>query len=344
MRRAPWETRVSDFGWAVVGPGKIAQRFGKALRGIGGARLAAVAARDAGRAAAFAREWQDAARPAFVSDDLAAVLAREDVDAVYVATPHPFHAAATRAALSAGKPVLCEKPMTCDAASARELVELARSRNVFLMEALWTRFLPLHALVQQWLAAGEIGAVRAMQSSFCLDRPFQPGDRRYSAALAGGTLLDIGIYNIHVSRMALPGVAVRDFDIRARLAAPADNPVDVQSAVTLDFGDGRWSQFHCGFYGNADNAFRIVGERGQIQIHGGFWEATAATLQRDGQPPRHAHEPFRINGFEYEIEEAMRCIRAGLPESPRMPLAETLAVLELIDAMRRQIGLRYPFE
>jgi predicted dehydrogenase len=294
----------SDFGWAVVGPGTIAQRFGAALRGIAGARLAAVAGRDASRAQAFAAEWQDARAPAFVATDLAAVVARRDVHAVYIATPHAFHADAVRTALAAGKPVLCEKPMTPNAASTRALIELAQRERVFLMEAVWTRFLPVPTAVQGWLQAGEIGAVRTMQSSLCLNRPFTPGGRRYTAALAGGTLLDIGIYCITVSRMALPGVPVQGFDLRAVLGG---EDVDVRTAVTLDFGDGRWSQFQTGFFGNADNA-------------------------------------FRINGFEYQIEEAMRCMRAGLVESPGVPHAETLAVVELIDAMRARIGVRYPFE
>lgn len=330
-----------EFGWAVVGPGNIARRFAAALRGIEGTRLAAVVGRDAARASAFAAAWQDAAAPAFVGSDLAAVLERPDVHAVYVATPHPFHAGPVRASLAAGMPVLCEKPMTVNAAGTRELVELAQRQRVFLMEAVWTRFLPIYASVQKWLQAGEIGAVRAMQSSFCLNRPFTPGDRRYTAALGGGTLLDIGIYNITVSRMALPGVPVQGFDIRGVLGGEA---VDVQTAVTLDFGDGRWSQFTCGFFGNGDNRFSILGERGHIVIQGGFWEATAATLHCDGQAPKQASQAFRVNGFEYEIEEAMRCIRAGLIESPVLPHTESLAVVELIDAMRARIGVRYPFE
>ena len=333
--------RDIEFGWAVVGPGNIARRFAGALRGIDGARLAAVIGRDAARADAFARTWQHGSAAPFVSTDLAAALARPDVHAVYVATPHPFHADPVRASLAAGKPVLCEKPMTVNATGTRALIELARHRRVFLMEAVWTRFLPVYATVQQWLRDGQIGAVRAMQSSFCLNRPFKPGDRRYAAALGGGTLLDIGLYNITVSRMALPGVPVQGFDIRAVLG---DEAVDVQTAVTLDFGDGRSSQFNCGFFGNGDNSFRILGEAGHITVHAGFWEATAATLQRDGQEPQTAHAPFRVNGFEYEIEEAMRCIRAGLVESPALSHAESLASVELIDAMRARIGVRYPFE
>lgn len=332
---------MPEFGWALVGPGAIAPRFAQALRGIDSARLAAVVGRDAGRAAAFAQAWQDPAAPACTGSDLAAVLARPDVQAVYVATPHPVHAQAVRASLAAGKPVLCEKPLTVSAAAARELIGLAQAQHVFLMEAVWTRFLPIYATLQRWLQSGAIGAVRSMQSSFCLALPPRPGDRRYSAALGGGTLLDVGLYNITVSRLALPGVPVQGFDIRAVLG---DEGVDVQSAVTLDFGQDRCSQFHCGFFGNGENGFRIDGERGHIQIHTGFWEATAATLHREGQAPQTVTQPFRINGFEYQIEEAMRCIGAGLIQSPVMPHAESLAVLELIDAMRARIGVRYPFE
>lgn len=328
-----------SFGWALVGPGAIARRFAAALQGVAGARLAAVASRDAERAAAFAREWGDAGTAA---SDLAGALARPDVHAVYVCTPHPHHAAAVRAALEAGKPVLCEKPLTPSAAATRPLVELAAARRVFLMEAVWTRFLPIYDQVRAWLDAGAIGPVHAMQSSFVIDRPFQPGNRRYTAALGGGALLDIGIYNITVSRMVLPGVAVQGWDLRARLGG---EHIDVQLTGTLDFGEGRTSQFHCGWYGSADNSFRILGERGHIVVHGGgFWQSTAATLCRDGEAPQIVEAPFRINGFEYEIEEVMRCVRAGLVESPRLPPAESLAIVELMDAMRARIGVRYPFE
>lgn len=327
------------FGWALVGPGAIARRFAAALRGVDGARLAAVASRDKERAAALAREWGDAGT---FAGDLAAALSRSDVHAVYICTPHPQHAAAVRAALEAGKPVLCEKPLTPSAAATRPLVELAAARRLFLMEAVWTRFLPVYDQVRAWLDAGAIGPVHAMQSSFVIDRPFEPGNRRYTAALGGGTLLDIGIYNITVSRMVLPGVPVQGFDVAAVLGG---EDVDVQLAATLDFGGGRSSQFHCGWYGHGDNSFRIVGERGHIVVHGGgFWQSTAATLAPADEPPQTVEAPFRINGFEYEIEEAMRCVRAGLTESPRLPPAESLAVVELMDAMRARIGVRYPFE
>jgi predicted dehydrogenase len=327
------------FGWALVGPGNIARRFAAAVKGIHGARLAAVVGRDTDRAAAFAAQWGDGATAA--SADLAATLARPDVQAVYVCTPHPQHAAPVRAALEAGKPVLCEKPLTPSAAATRPLVELAHERGVFLMEAVWTRFLPIYATVQRWIADGRIGAVRAMQSGFVIDRPTIAGHRRTTAALGGGTLLDIGIYNLTVSRMALPGVPVQRFDVQA---LRNEQGVDLQLQAMLDFGDGRMSQFVCGWFADGPNECLILGERGRIVVHGGFWEATRATLQASGEAPQTVDAPFRVNGFEYEIEEAMRCIRAGLAESPILPPAESLAVVELMDAMRARIGVRYPFE
>jgi predicted dehydrogenase len=329
------------FGWALVGPGHIARRFAQALGGVDGARLAAVVGRDAARAAAFAAQWGP---DAWHGSDLAAALARPEVHAVYVCTPHPFHAEAVRAALLAGKPVLCEKPLTPCAAQTRPLVALAQQRGVFLMEAVWTRFLPIYGQLRQWLADGRIGAVRAMQSSFHLDRPPRPPpatDRRYSAAMGGGNLLDIGIYNITASRIALPGVPVQSFDVQALLN---EQGVDVQMQANLDFGQGRFAQFSCGWFGDGPNDFRVLGERGHIVVHGGFWEATRATLHVAGAAAETVERPFRINGFEYEIEEVMGCVRAGLSESPLLPPAESLAVVELMDAMRARIGVRYPFE
>ena len=327
----------NSFGWALVGPGNIARRFAGALRGIDGAHLAAVVGRDADRAAAFAAQWSDGAGS---GASLAKALQRPDVQAVYVATPHPMHADAVRSALDAGKPVLCEKPLTPSAATTRPLVRLSRERGVFLMEGVWTRFLPIFPQLRTWLDAGEIGALRAMHSTFCIDRPPVPGDRRHTAALGGGALLDIGIYNITVSRMVLPGVSIQGFDVDATLGG---ENVDVELRATLDFGSCR-SQFTCGFLRDAANEFLIEGERGRIVLHGGFWEATAAMLTRDGHAPLTARAPLRVNGFEFEIEEAMRCIRAGLIESPVLPHAESLAVVELMDAMRARVGVRYPFE
>ncbi|MFO1338871.1 MAG: Gfo/Idh/MocA family oxidoreductase [Burkholderiaceae bacterium] len=340
-------TPASRFGWALVGPGRIARRFAEAVQGLPGTHLAVVQSRDLARAQGFAQDWARPDQPApQATADLAEALARPDVQAVYVATPHAFHGGAVRAALEAGKAVLCEKPLVASAAEARPLVELARSRGGFLMEAVWTRFLPVYAQVRQWLADGAIGPLRGLQSSFCFAVPFEPGDRLFDPALAGGALLDLGVYNLTMTQWVLAAATGRCPEPQQLHASGRLAPTGVDQRVwaTLVFDGGVASQFTCGVDGAADNALRIFGERGQIVVPRSFWQATEAVLCRDGEPPQAVQAPFAINGFEGEIEETVRCVRAGLVESPRMPHADTLATLGWMDAIRARLGVRYPWE
>ena len=334
---------AKPMAWGLVGPGRIAAKFADALRAVdGGARLVTVTGRDAGRTRAFAERW-GVPRTA---PSLDALLADCEVQAVYVATPHAFHADAVRACLRAGRPVLCEKPLVPDAATARELVALARARGVFLMEAVWTRFLPVYAQVAAWLRDGAIGPLQSLQSSFCFAAPYDPHSRLFDPAQAGGALLDIGIYNLTVTRWVLAQAlgtcrAPQAIDARAWMAPTG---VDRRLAATLHFDSGLVSQFVCGFDGVAENSIRIHGVRGLIVVHAPFWGAGRASLHRPGRAPEVADAPQAANGFEYEIGEVQRCLAQGLTESPAMPLDETLATLDWMDAIRRQVGLRYPFE
>ena len=176
--------------------------------------------------------------------------------------------------------MLCEKPLVPSLAVARELVTLARERRVFLMEALWTRFLPIYARVRDWLSSGAIGRVQAIQSSFCFHAPFDPGSRLFNADLAGGSLLDIGIYNVAMTRWVLEsalGACPDATSLRAEgILAPTG--VDQRAAGTILFPGGVVSQFVCALDGTADNSLRIFGDRGWIRLEAGFWEATEATL------------------------------------------------------------------
>jgi predicted dehydrogenase len=337
----------SSFGWCLVGPGRIAHRFADAVHRLPGMHLAAVHGRDASRAGAFAAHWmRDGVAPAAATAELSEALARPDVAGVYIATPHVSHGVAIRAALQAGKAVLCEKPLVPCRAEALPLVELARERGVFLMEAVWTRFLPLYATIAGWLREGAIGPLRGLQSSFCFASPYEPASRLYDPALAGGALLDVGVYNLTMTRWVLQQALGRcpepaAFQVAGRRASTG---VDQRVWAMLDFGDGLVSQFTCGFDGPADNGLRIFGERGHIVVPRTFWEATEAELHVDGQAPVTVQAPFAINGFEGEIEETVRCARAGLVESAVMPHAETLATLAWMDRIRGQLGVRYPFE
>lgn len=327
-------------GWGLVGPGGIAQRFADALGTRRDARLQAVVGRSPERARDFAARWGGR-----VHADVAALLADPAVDAVYIATPHSAHAAIAAACLRAGKPVLCEKPLAAGAPQAAALVALARERGVFLMEALWTRYLPALRVAEDWLRAGRIGRLRVLQSSFGFHLPFDPAHRAFAPALAGGALLDIGIYNLSLSQWALALQGVHAAPSLQAAGTLAPTGVEQRCAVQMAYADGTLSQFACAFDSVHDNALHLYGEQGRIVLGPHCWEPTEATLHVDGEAARTVSAPFVHNGFEYQIDAAMAAIRAGAIEEPRMPHAQTLAVLAQIDALRRQLGaVRFPFE
>ena len=345
------ENQMKTFGWAIIGPGPIAHKFAEAVTHIDGAALVRIQGRDLARASAYADLWcRDSAVPGQTnpraSDHIDAVLNDPAVDAVYIATPHAFHAEAIKCCLEAGKPVLCEKPLVTDAVTVAGLIALSRKREVFLMEAVWTRFLPIYSTVRQWLQSGAIGTVRSMQSSFCFNVPVNPASRLFDPARAGGALLDIGIYNLTVSRWVM-AAALGYCPPATRIHATAvigPTGVDHRTAATIVFPDGVTSQFVCSLDSSGDDAFHIFGGDGTITIHRHFWSGTAATLAPTGADPITVERPWRVNGFEGEIEEAMRCINAGKIESEVMPHEETRQTLAWIDQIRQEVGVRYPFE
>jgi predicted dehydrogenase len=338
---------VSSFGWAIISPGAIAHRFAEAVVGTPGAHLAVICGRDHSRAERFATEWTREGTPEIrATSKMEEVLQDASVHAVYIASPHAFHADAVRACLKARKPVLCEKPLVPNLEQGIELAALAKVNNTFLMEAVWTRFLPIYTQIRNWLQSGAIGGLRGMQSSFCFNSPFNPNARHFDAAQAGGALLDIGIYNLTVTRWLMTqvyGVCPNATHIQASgMLGPTG--VDHRVNATIEFDPKIASQFICSFDSTADNAFRIYGENGTITIAEPFWGATQAILKRPNEAPVTANANHKINGFEYELEEVMRCVSAGETQSKQMPLSESLATLEWMDKMRAQMGVKYSFE
>jgi predicted dehydrogenase len=324
-----------EIRWGVFGPGRIAEKFGKGINVVKGATLYAVASRNPERGKRFAKSFGVKQ----VYDSYQALAEDPQVDVVYIATPHNFHYQNARLCLEAGKHVLCEKPLTVNAAESERLFALAKQRDLFIMEGMWTYFLPVYQQVREWLDGGEIGEVRLMTSTFGFQPLRDEKDRWLNPDLAGGALLDIGIYNLAVS-MWVTQKEVQAFDVRGIVGQTG---VDELVAGTLEFPGGTISQFSCTFLSRTANDFFIYGTRGRIQIHAPFWAATKASLDT-GTGENTVTRELKAGGFEYQIDEVSRCLRAGLLESPVMPHRQTMASMRLMDAMRAELGVVYPFE
>jgi len=330
------ETKMSDiFGWGIIGPGRIAHKFAQGLQAIEDARLQAVASTNADRAQNFADQYH--AQKAYGSYE--EMLDDPQVDAVYIATPHNFHYRNTRQCLEAGKPVLCEKPLTVNADQAKSLTTIAKEKHLFLMEGLWTRFLPAYQQVRCWLDDGLVGEVQLLDSTMGFNKPKDPQDRLFNPELAGGALLDLGVYPISISQWVM-GKDPSAFQVKSHFS---DTGVDDLTCATLHYDEDAFSQFSCNFLTDNQNEFLIYGTKGAVRIHPYYWLSTCVSLIQQGREET-LDCPFRASGFEYEAEEVMRCVREGRLESNIMPHAHTLANISLMDAIRREIGLVYPFE
>lgn len=318
--------------WGILGTGRISRAFANALKDVPGAVLAAVGSRSHDKAAAFAREF--GALASFGSCEL---LARaEGIDLVYIGTPHPEHAANALMALRAGKGVLCEKPFTMNLVEAEQVVTLARSKRLFLMEAMWTRFLPAYLEVKRILASGEIGTPLQVVADFGFPASFGPEHRVFNPDLGGGALLDLGIYPLSVAAGLLGPV----LEVRAQ-ARMGPTGVDVQTGFTLRHESGALSVCNCSLLARTPAELTVSGERGQVRMNTMFHRATSVTVKLDDGSERTIATPYLGNGYVHEAIEAQRCWREGLLESPSMTQGETLALIGVMDEIRRQIGLRY---
>jgi len=319
--------------WGIIGCGRIAQKFARCIKDVEGAELAAVASATPGKAQAFAGEFGvDSAYGSY--DEL---VNRKDIQAVYVATTHNFHYENAKLALEHDKPVLCEKSITVAAWEAEELVKLARERDLFLMEAMWTRFLPAICQVREWLADGVIGKLRQIRADFGFNAPYDVEGRMYNKALAGGALLDAGIYPISFASM----IAGTPETIEA-MAEIGATGVDEQSFYLFHYKNRAIAGLSATVCAPIEVVAKIIGSEGTITIPQ-FLKADSVQLHRykDGETIRKSFPYPEGQGFEFEIQEAVDCIREGKPESPVMPLDETISIMQTMDTIRRKIGLVY---
>ncbi len=329
------EGRLDVTRWGILGTGRIAGDFAAALGSLPDADLAAVGSRSPDAAAAFAAR-SGASRSYGRYEDLAT---DPNIDIIYVATPHTLHHANARLCLENDKPVLIEKPFTLNSAQARNLVTLARERQLFLMEAMWTRCLPALIESRRFIDDGAIGEPRFLVADFGFRKAFDPGHRLFDREMGGGALLDVGVYLASLASLYLgPPERIAS---QARIGRSG---VDEDTALLFGYEGDRFAQLTASITTTTPQVATLFGSAGSIRLHAPWWKAdrlTVAVAERDAET---IHAPYVGNGYTHEAMEAMRCLRDGALESPLMPLDETVAVIETLDRVRAEWGLRYPGE
>lgn len=321
--------------WGILATGNIANQMAQALTSSKDAEIVAVASRSKESAEAFGKKWNIPNRYATYQ----ALVDDPDVDIVYIATPHNFHYENMQMCLKADKHVLCEKAFTLNATQAEECIDLARQKNLFLMEAMWMRFFPAIVQVRRWLQEGLLGDVRFLQADFCLKIPFDPQHRLYNPHLGGGALLDLGIYPLSFTTMVL-GLPneVRSY------AHMSKTGVDELDTMQLIYDRGASASLSCSMRVYQPREAFIVGPRGYIKVHNIFFCPDRLTLHITGQDPQDSSFPIDGNGLIYEVQEVHSCLQAGKTESTIMSLNETLELMKLMDSIRAEWGFQYPEE
>jgi predicted dehydrogenase len=320
--------------WGILATGGIAHAFAQDLALQPGCEIVAVGSRSQASAEAFGDQFGVPHR----HGNYQALVDDPDVDAVYVATPHPGHHGAAMLAIDAGKAVLVEKPFAMDAAQAREMIDAARERETFLMEAMWTRFLPHIARVRQILAAQTLGDVVYLTAEHGQWFAPDPRFRLFAPELGGGALLDLGIYPVSFASLVL-GAPAR---ITA-VSDPAFTGVDATTSMIFQYHSGAHAVLTTTLRAASGNPAAIYGTAARIEIDGWFYTPTTfRVIARDGTELERFDQPYEGRGLREQAAEVARCLRAGLAESPLLPLEETYTIMQAIDEIRRQIGLSYP--
>lgn len=321
--------------WGILGSGHIARKFAADLLLVKEARLVAIGSRSLIKARAFA----EAFLVRHVHGSYESLAANSEVDVIYIATPHSLHYENTVLCLQQGKAVLCEKPFALNSRQARAMIDLAREKNLFLMEALWSKFLPQYNKVQELLREGKLGTVKSVLVNFGFKAMGQIPARLYDPLLGGGTIMDIGIYNAFLA-MSILGKPDR---IEASMT-PAPTGVDEQCAVLFQYNNGAMAQLFSTFTTDLATEADIGGTQGRIRLTTRFFDTAARVEFYPGKLdtreiiPVPKEEGF---GYQYEARHVNECLQKGLTESPVMSFADTLVLMETLDAIRQAAGIKY---
>lgn len=318
--------------WGIIGPGKIAAKFAAALQLVEGAVLHAVASRDVEKARQFAATWQ---APLFY-DSYEMLATNDEVDAVYIATPHTFHHAHALLCLQHGKAVLCEKPMSVNYASTLEMVNTARQHNVFLMEAMWSRFLPIIAKTLELVQDGEIGTLKYLRADFGFAAPFNAASRLFDLRLGGGSLLDVGVYPLFLALLLLGKPdAVKAF------AQLAPTGADETTSALLYYNNGAMANIVSSIGAQTPITAEITGTHGTIVLDRPWYKGSAIRVQKNDAVTASFSLPYGGNGFEFQVQEVQQCLRNGAIESPRMPLSFSLLLSSVMEDISKINNIWY---
>ncbi len=320
--------------WGILGCGKIAAKFAADLQWVDDAELVAVASRDNTKSLEFAKQFQ----VPMAFNTYQALVECPSVDVIYIATPHGFHHEHATLCLNHRKAVLCEKAFALNHRQVSEMIELAREKKVFLMEALWTKFLPQYNKVVELIKAGEIGDVKMVEADFGFKAAIPTPQRLYDPALGGGALLDVGIYPVFlaVSLLGKP-------EMVNALMSPYESGVDEQIGMTLRFPNRTMAVLNASFAADTPVKATITGTHGTIHLFNRFHNATSRIkISKDKQPPVeisvHREEGY---GYQFEARHVCQCLRDGLLESPVMSHTDSLLLIETLDRLRASCGIVY---
>jgi len=318
--------------WGIIGLGNIANTFASDLKLVDNANLFGVASRNIDRAIQFSKKHN--ADKYYTS--YKELVKDPSIDAVYIATPHTFHFENTMLCLSQGKSVLCEKPMGINSKQVELMVAKAQSKQLFLMEALWTRFIPATKKVINLLAENAIGSIKEVHADFCFKGDTDPNRRITNKTLGGGSLLDVGIYPLYLSLLTL--------GIPEQISATAqmtETEVDSHCKMLLSYNNGSKALLESSIVKESPVEAIIYGDKGTITIHSPFHHSKKITLSQNNQPDEVFNIEYIGNGYYHEIEEVTNCLLNGTLESTKMPYSMSLNLISLIDRIKQNIGLSY---
>lgn len=321
--------------WGILATGIIAHDFARALQDHPDAEVVAVASRTKSSADAFADRWSIKNR----HGSYAGLMDDTEVDIVYIATPHTLHHENMHMALEAGKHVLCEKPLTINAAEAIECRDLAKKKQCFLMEAVWMRFFPAIQQAHQWIREGLIGSPCLFEADFSFLLEVDPQHRLFDRAIGGGSLLDLGVYPLSLAIM-LFGVPHR---VRGEKVMGGTG-VDIANAMVCQHDHNVLSLLSTSTRLALHNHATAAGDKGRIEVHPPFHHPDTLTFQPSGKTAKEYTFPVAGTGYEYEISEVHSCIERGDLQSAIMPLSDTIGMMSVMDTLRAEWGIVYPQE